>query len=116
MTSWGQEWILSSCTFAFFVPFLVGFSFPLLPYVIQKTIDGPIADKDSIELLQMLYLMIAIIVFRAVLQYYHSYLSGWLGQSVIKDIRIKLYKHILDLKLKLNLKFQPQNILIITPF
>src|SRR5690606_24061354 len=33
-------------------------------------------------------------------QYAHTYLSGWLGQWVIRDIRSKLYRHIVNLRLK----------------
>src|SRR5690606_16260225 len=33
-------------------------------------------------------------------QYAHTYISGWLGQHVIRDIRTRLYRHILNLRLK----------------
>ena len=83
-----------------FLTLLVGVSFPLLPYIIQKTIDGPIATKNIPLIGKMLFLMISLLLVRTLLQYSHAYLSGWLGQTVIKDIRIKLYKHILQLKLR----------------
>ncbi len=82
------------------VTVVIGFLFPLLPFIIQKTIDGPIANGKVREIGSMLSLMLVFIVFRTFLQYYHSFLSGWLGQSVIKDIRVKLYDHILKLKLR----------------
>ncbi|HEX6890335.1 MAG TPA: ABC transporter ATP-binding protein, partial [Chryseolinea sp.] len=36
----------------------------------------------------------------AIAQYAHTYLSGWLGQQVIRDIRAKLYAHVVSLRLK----------------
>ena len=32
--------------------------------------------------------------------YFHTYLSGWLGQNIIKDIRIKLFSHLQNFKLQ----------------
>ena len=39
--------------------------------------------------------MIALLLFITVVQYYQTYLSNWLGLSVVKDLRVKLYGHIL---------------------
>ena len=44
--------------------------------------------------------MVIHLVVLAIMQYLHTYLAGWVGQTVIKDIRIKLYRHLLSLKLK----------------
>ncbi|MGB3468775.1 MAG: ABC transporter ATP-binding protein, partial [Cyclobacteriaceae bacterium] len=33
-------------------------------------------------------------------QYLHTYLSGWLGQNIIRDIRVKLFRHIQSLQLR----------------
>ena len=39
-------------------------------------------------------------IFEAIIQFYQSYLANWLGQSIIKDIRVQLYRHVLSFKLK----------------
>ena len=51
-------------------------------------------------LFNMLILMTIVLVVKGLIQYLHTYYSGWLGQSVIRDIRVTLYKHITKLKLK----------------
>jgi ATP-binding cassette subfamily B multidrug efflux pump len=79
---------------------LLGFVAPLRPYLIQLTLDNEVANGDYNGLLKMIYILSGLLVVQAVIQYLHTYLSGWLGQFIIKDIRIKLYSHLVKLKLK----------------
>ena len=37
---------------------------------------------------------------QAIVQYLHTYLSGWLGQFIVRDLRVRLYGHLVRLKLK----------------
>jgi ATP-binding cassette, subfamily B, multidrug efflux pump len=73
---------------------------PLRPYLIQYTIDTDVVKGDYQGLLEMIFWLIALLVFQAIIQYIHTYLSGWIGQYIVKDIRIKLYDHLLKLRLK----------------
>lgn len=73
---------------------------PLRPFIIQITIDNYIAVGDHPGLINMILLLLGLLVVHAVVQYSHTYLSGWIGQNIIKDIRIKLYRHLLKLKLR----------------
>ncbi|MFY0689009.1 MAG: ABC transporter ATP-binding protein [Cyclobacteriaceae bacterium] len=73
---------------------------PLRPYLIQMTIDNQIANGDYQGLISMITLLITLLVAQAIVQYLHTYLSGWLGQYIIRDIRIKLFRHVQNLKLK----------------
>ncbi len=73
---------------------------PARPFVIQKAIDNPIAQGDFQGLINMTLILVGLLVMQAVVQYGHTYLSGWLGQFIIRDIRIKLYRHLLSLRLK----------------
>lgn len=73
---------------------------PARPFVIQKAIDKPIAEGDFQGLINMTLILVGLLVLQAIVQYGHTYLSGWLGQFIIRDIRIKLYKHLLSLRLK----------------
>lgn len=83
-----------------FLTILVAFIAPALPLLIQKTIDNYILVKDYQGLLNMLMILIGVLVLQGIIQYFHTYLSGWLGQHVIKDIRTQLYDHLLSLKLQ----------------
>lgn len=73
---------------------------PTRPLFIQMAIDDHVAIGDKQGLLQMMYLLIGLLILHAVVQFAHTYLSGWIGQVIIRDMRIKLYKHLLKMRLK----------------
>ncbi len=73
---------------------------PTRPYYIQLAIDNYVAKGDVPGLLQVIYILIGLMVIQAVAQWAHTYYSGWIGQVIIKDIRTRLYKHLLRLRLK----------------
>lgn len=73
---------------------------PVRPYLIQVTIDKYVGIKDYNGLLVMMVILVALLVVQAIVQYLHTYLSGWLGQVVIRDIRVKLFRHLQRLKLQ----------------
>lgn len=73
---------------------------PLTPLLIKYTIDNPIARGDYNELSLMLLVMVVVLFMQGVVQYYNTYISGWLGQYIIRDIRIQLYEKIIGLRLK----------------
>ncbi|MEY2705234.1 MAG: hypothetical protein RL407_1296 [Bacteroidota bacterium] len=73
---------------------------PTRPYFIQIAIDEHVAVGDVPGLIQIIYLLVVLMVIQALAQWAHTYYSGWIGQVIIKDIRVKLYQHLLRLKLK----------------
>ena len=73
---------------------------PARPYIIQITLDKFVVIGDYNGLINMVLLLIGILFVQAFIQYAHTYLSGWLGQSAIHDIRIKLFDHLSHLRLK----------------
>ncbi|MEO9965270.1 MAG: ABC transporter ATP-binding protein [Reichenbachiella sp.] len=89
-----QFWLLVALTIALAI--LV----PIRPYLIQVTIDQEVANGDFEGLIFMIGLLISLLVVQAFVQYGHTYLSSWLGQYIIRDIRTNLYKHIQQLRLK----------------
>lgn len=89
-----QFWLLVLLTIALAI--LV----PIRPYLIQVTIDNDVANGDYDGLIFMIGLLVAMLVAQAFVQYAHTYLSSWLGQYIIRDIRTSLYEHIQKLRLK----------------
>jgi ATP-binding cassette subfamily B protein len=73
---------------------------PLRPYLVGLTIDNNIAAGDYPGLLMMVGFIFGLLLLQSLFQYAHTFLSDWLGQHVIRDIRIKLYEHLLSLKLQ----------------
>lgn len=85
--------------FLVFLTIALSIAGPLRPMLIQKAIDNNVAQGDYPGLVNMILLLIGLLVVQAIIQYLHTFYSGWLGQNIIKDIRIKLYRHIQSLKL-----------------
>lgn len=73
---------------------------PLIPYVFQYTLDKPTIQGDVVGVRNMILLSLGLLGVRAFIMYLLTYLTGWLGQSVIKDIRIKVFDHITGMKLR----------------
>jgi len=70
------------------------------PILIQKTLDGYILTDDYNGLVFMVGLMMLQLVIQTCAQYYQTYLTNTLGQSVIRDLRIDIFNHITSLRLK----------------
>lgn len=83
-----------------FLTIMVAALTPLTPFLIQQTIDNYVAKNDFKGLIYMIGLLFGVLIVQAIIQYFHTYLSGWLGQFVIRDIRIKLFNHLTKLRLK----------------
>lgn len=73
---------------------------PLRPLLIQYTVDNFIVIPNAKGLLNLTLLMVALLFAQSLLQYYHTYITNWLGQSIIKDLRVRLFRHISLLRLK----------------
>ena len=82
---------------------------PVRPILIQLTVDKYIAgDKTKtyfngfsitemlifITIIQILFLFL-----ETILRFYFSYITAWLGQNVVKDLRVRVYKKVLSLNL-----------------
>ena len=72
---------------------------PINPLLIRYTIDNQIANGDYNGLTLMLLLMIGVLLVQSLVQFANTYLSGWLGQNVIRDIRVQVYQKVLSLRL-----------------
>jgi len=73
---------------------------PTRPYLIQIAIDEHVAVGDAAGLIRIIYILVGLMIIQALAQWAHTYYSGWIGQVIIKDIRVRLYKHLLKLRLQ----------------
>ncbi len=73
---------------------------PVNPLLIRYTIDNQIANGDYNGLSLMLLAMIGVLLLQSAIQFANTYLSGWLGQHIIRDIRVQVYQKVLSLRLK----------------
>jgi len=70
------------------------------PKVLQLAIDTKIAPQEYDGFLYYIIIMVVLLVLEVVSQLLFIYYASWLGQSVVKDIRVKLFKHMLSFKMK----------------
>lgn len=72
----------------------------LRPLIMQKTIDESIVPKDMENLIFYIVLMVGVLILEVIFMLTFIFFTNWLGQSVIRDIRVKLFKLMLSFKQK----------------
>lgn len=72
----------------------------LNPYYMQYAIDLGISNTSSNDLLYFLSLMALVLFGQVLFQFLFIYYSNWIGQQVIRDIRVSLFKHMLRFKMQ----------------
>jgi len=85
---------------AIFTAVVLSLVIPLNPYLIQLTVDRDIANHDLAGLNRMMLILVALIILQAIIQYAFIYFTNWLGQSIIKDLRVRVFKHITSLRMR----------------
>lgn len=86
--------------FLILLTILLGVLTPLRPLLIQYTLDTHVAAGEYWSMVNIMILILGLLVLQSGVQYVHTFLSGQIGQFVIRDIRVQLYKHIVNLRLK----------------
>ena len=72
----------------------------LTPILVGEIVDNAITNKDGQKLLTLTLIMVGVLLGEVLSQLYFNYYANWLGESVIKDIRIKLFSHLMGFKMK----------------
>ena len=72
----------------------------LRPYLLKQTVDAYMAPKDKEGLLLYVSIMGIVLIMETISQFYFVFWANWLGQDIIKDIRIKLFKHLLSFRMR----------------
>tara|TARA_B110000091_G_scaffold188613_1_gene210534 strand:- start:1753 stop:3537 length:1785 start_codon:yes stop_codon:yes gene_type:complete len=73
---------------------------PARPMLINYAIDNYILIPNNEKLFDITVLLLGLLFVEAFIQFFYIYLSTWIGQHVIQDLRAKIFKHILSLKMK----------------
>ncbi len=76
---------------------------PIRPMLIRITVDDYIlpADDNLIgPLLNMTIILIALLLLESFMRYSFIFLTNWLGQTVIRNLRVKVFEHIVNLRLR----------------
>jgi ATP-binding cassette subfamily B multidrug efflux pump len=70
------------------------------PYFIKVAVDEHIANGDRQGLLMIALAFLGVLLVRGVLQYFNAYLTQWIGQKTIFDLRMQVFTHLQNLGLK----------------
>src|ERR1043165_9092261 len=71
------------------------------PIIIIYATDHYIVRTFDVEMLKKSALyMVALLVIESFLRYFFNYITAWLGQSIVKDMRVKVYNHLIHSRLK----------------
>lgn len=70
------------------------------PYITKYAIDNSIAVKQQKSFLFYVMIMFVVLIFQTIFQLTFIYYAAWLGQNLVKDVRVKLFNHLLSFKMK----------------
>jgi ATP-binding cassette subfamily B multidrug efflux pump len=92
-----------------FLAILLAILSPLRPWLIQLTINGYIRDgaaagvdlKEKIvtAVVWITVFQIGLLMVETVARFYFSFITAWLGQTVVRDLRVDVYKKVLGFNL-----------------
>ncbi|GGB07174.1 ABC transporter ATP-binding protein [Puia dinghuensis] len=72
---------------------------PLRPFLIQVTINDYIRHGAAQAVIWMTIFQIVLLLAETIARFYFSFATAWLGQTVVRDLRVDVYKKILGLNL-----------------
>ncbi|MFT7588169.1 MAG: ATP-binding cassette subfamily B multidrug efflux pump [Limisphaerales bacterium] len=73
---------------------------PARPLLIQYAVDNFVLTGDQIGLMNITIILILILIGESFCRYLFIYSTGWLGQNVIKNLRVKVFNHITGYNLR----------------
>ena len=79
---------------------LLSFFAVLRPYLLQVIIDSAIVPEDREELVFYVGMMGGALLLEVIFQFCFIYFANLLGQDVIRDLRVDLFEHMLQFKMK----------------
>ena len=82
------------------ITIFLAFLSPVRPLLVQYTIDTFVLGQSTGNLVAYALIMISVLLVEAIGQFSSGYVSNLLGQSVIRDLRTKVYNHVLSLNVK----------------
>ncbi|HAH33637.1 MAG TPA: antibiotic ABC transporter ATP-binding protein [Flavobacteriaceae bacterium] len=72
----------------------------LRPYFLERAIDESIIPRDPSGLIYFIVIMIGVLVLEVLFQFSFIFYANWLGQHIIKDLRIRLFGLMMRFKMK----------------
>ena len=86
--------------FAILLNMVVAVLGPIRPYLTKIAVDDHITNSNYNGLLEISLLLFGSLVLQAVIQYFLTYYTQYLGQKTIFDLRMQIFRHVQNLALK----------------
>ena len=82
-----------------FTAILISLFSTLTPYLLKVVVDDYILVKNFEGMQSIILLMILVLLFEVIFMYLFAFYANWLGQKVIKDLRVSVFKKIIKFKM-----------------
>ena len=82
-----------------FTAILISLFSTLTPYLLKVVVDDYILVKNFEGMQSIILLMILVLLFEVIFMYLFTFYANWLGQKVIKDLRVSVFKKIVKFKM-----------------
>lgn len=69
------------------------------PYLLKEAVKDFTTNKNEDTLLYFTLLMLAVLIAEVLLQVLFIYFANWIGQHIIRDMRAKIFRHILQFRM-----------------
>ena len=86
--------------FAILLNMVVAVLGPIRPYLTKIAVDDHITNSNYNGLLAISLLLLGSLALQAVIQYFLTYYTQYLGQKTIFDLRMQIFRHVQNLALK----------------
>jgi ATP-binding cassette subfamily B protein len=73
---------------------------PIRPWLIQQTVNVYIAQGLTDLLIRVTIIQVGLLLIETFIRFLFSFQTAWLGQSVVKDLRVNVFRHITHLNLR----------------
>ena len=82
-----------------FTAILISLFSTLTPYLLKVVVDDYILVKNYEGMQSIILLMMLVLLFEVIFMFLFTYYANWLGQKVIKDLRVSVFKKIVRFKM-----------------
>ncbi|MDP2686603.1 MAG: ABC transporter ATP-binding protein [Aequorivita sp.] len=72
----------------------------LRPYLLKLAIDDSMVPKDGEGFMKYVILMVVVLMLEVIFQFAFIFYTNWLGQSVIRDMRQRLFRLMMSFKMQ----------------
>ncbi|MBU6324591.1 MAG: ABC transporter ATP-binding protein/permease [Bacteroidetes bacterium] len=83
-----------------FLTIMQGLMVGLQPYLIQQTLDVQVANRDVPGIARMSLILLALVLFQALITFLSGYFSARAGQEVVRTLRNYVFEHLVALRMK----------------